>query len=95
MIPALQHRHFKSKYRQMKTTFSKLQPGDKGNVLGYSEGNTPYRSKLLAMGLAPGVPFRVVRNAPLGDPVEIQVNGFHLSLRRHETEMLKIEKEAS
>ena len=78
----------------METAFSNLKPGDKGHVLGYSEGNTPYRSKLLAMGLVPGVPFRVVRNAPLGDPVEIQVNGFHLSLRRHETEMLKIVKEA-
>ena len=78
----------------METAFSNLKPGDKGHVLGYSEGNTPYRSKLLAMGLVPGVPFRVVRNAPMGDPVEIQVNGFHLSLRRHETEMLKIVKEA-
>ncbi len=79
----------------METAFSNLKPGDKGHVLGYSEGNTPYRSKLLAMGLVPGVPFRVVRNAPLGDLVEIQVNGFHLSLRRHEAEMLKIEKAAS
>ena len=79
----------------MKTTFSKLQPGDKGHILGYSEGNTPYRSKLLAMGLVPGVPFRVVRNAPLGDPVESQVNVFHLSLRMHEAEMLKTKKEAS
>ena len=79
----------------METAFSNLKPGDKGHVLGYSEGNTPYRSKLLAMGLVPGGPFHVVSNAPLGDPVEIQVNGFHLSLRRHEAEMLKIEKEAS
>ena len=47
------------------------------------------------MGLVPEVPFCEVRNAPLGDPVEIQVNGFHLSLRKHEAEMLKIEKEAS
>ena len=77
----------------METAFSNLKPGDKGHVLGYSEGNTPYRSKLLAMGLVPGVPFRVVRNAPLGDPVEIQVNGFHLSLRKQEADLLRIEKE--
>ena len=79
----------------METAFSNLKPGDKGHVLGYSEGNTPYRSKLLAMGLVPGVHFRVVRNAPLGDPVEIQVNGFHLSLRKQEADLLRIEKEGA
>ena len=79
----------------METAFSNLKPGDKGHVLGYSEGNTPYRSKLLSMGLVPGVPFRVVRNAPLGDPVEIQVNGFHLSLRKQEADLLRIEKEGA
>ena len=79
----------------METAFSNLKPGDQGHVLGYSEGNTPYRSKLLAMGLVPGVPFRVVRNAPLGDPVEIQVNGFHLSLRKQEADLLRIEKEGA
>ena len=79
----------------METAFSNLKPGDKGHVLGYSEGNTPYRSKLLAMGLVPGVRFRVVRNAPLGDPVEIQVNGFHLSLRKQEADLLRIEKEGA
>ena len=79
----------------METAFSNLKPGDKGHVLGYSEGNTPYRSKLLAMGLVPGVPFRVVRNAPLGDPVEILVNGFHLSMRKQEADLLRIEKEGA
>ena len=42
------------------------------------------------MGLVPGVPFHVVRKAPLGDPVEIRVNGFHLCLRRKEAEMLRL-----
>ncbi|MEC8843520.1 MAG: ferrous iron transport protein A [Proteobacteria bacterium] len=44
------------------------------------------------MGLVPGVPFHVVRKAPLGDPVEIRVNGFHLCLRRKEAEMLRVAK---
>ena len=42
------------------------------------------------MGLVPGVPFHVVRKAPLGDPVEIWVNGFHFYQRRKETEMLRL-----
>ena len=42
------------------------------------------------MGLVPDVPFHVVLKAPLGDPVEIRVNGFHLCLRRKEAEMLRL-----
>jgi ferrous iron transport protein A len=43
------------------------------------------------MGLIPGVLFRVIRTAPMGDPLEILVNGFHLSLRRQEADILNIE----
>ncbi|MCH2291898.1 MAG: ferrous iron transport protein A, partial [SAR324 cluster bacterium] len=64
----------------MEKRFSNLEPGDTGNVVGYTVGSTSYRSKLLAMGLVPGVPFHVVRKAPLEDPVEIRVNCFHLCL---------------
>ena len=76
----------------METRFTNLQPGDTVNVVGFTEGSTSYRSKLLAMGLVPGIPFHVVRKAPLGDPVEIRVNGFHLCLRRKEPEMLRVGK---
>ena len=76
----------------METRFSNLEPGDTGNVVRFIEGSASYRSKLLAMGLVPGVPFHVVRKAPLGDPVEIRVNGFHLFLRRKEAEMLRVAK---
>ena len=76
----------------METRFSNLEPGDTGNVVGFTEGSASYRSKLLTMGLVPGVPFHVVRKAPLGDPVEIRVNGFHLCLRRKEAAMLKLKE---
>lgn len=77
----------------METKFSNLQPGDTGNVVGFTEGSTSYRSKLLAMGIVPGTSFHVIRKAPLGDPVEIRVNGFYLCLRQKEAEMLRVEKE--
>ena len=76
----------------METRFSNLEPGDTGNVVGLTEGSASYQSKLLAMGLVPGVPFHVVPKAPLGDPVEIRVNGFHLCLRQKEAEMLRVAK---
>jgi ferrous iron transport protein A len=40
--------------------------------------------RLLEMGLTPGVAVRVVATAPLGDPLELEVRGYRLSLRRHD-----------
>ena len=44
------------------------------------------RGRLLEMGLLVGTPVELVRFAPMGDPLEIKVRGYHLSLRRHEAE---------
>jgi len=49
-----------------------------------------YRQRLIAMGLIPGTEFTVSRMAPLGDPIEILVRGFALSLRKHEASILQI-----
>ena len=51
-----------------------------------------YRYKLLSMGLMPGAQFEVTRVAPLGDPVELYINDFSLSLRLKE--LLQFELEA-
>jgi ferrous iron transport protein A len=51
-----------------------------------------YRYKLLSMGLTPGAIFSITRVAPLGDPVELRVNDFSLSLRLKE--LLQFELEA-
>lgn len=69
-----------------------LAPGARGRVVGYAGDNRTYRRQLLAMGLIPGAEFTVVRRAPLGDPVEIQVLGFLLSLRAHEAAGLQVEQ---
>lgn len=49
------------------------------------------RSRLLELGLVPGTVVELVRFAPLGDPVEIKVRGYHLTLRRHEAEQVRVE----
>lgn len=46
------------------------------------------RGRLLEMGLLVGTPVELVRFAPLGDPVEIKVRGYHLTLRKHEAEQI-------
>jgi ferrous iron transport protein A len=66
--------------------------GETGRVVGLGRGNRSYREKLLSMGLTPGTEFTVVRLAPLGDPVEIAVRGYSVSLRKNEAEMLQVER---
>ncbi|MGK7932205.1 MAG: ferrous iron transport protein A [Microcystaceae cyanobacterium] len=68
-----------------------LKEGTKGRVLGYNKVGRGYKGKLLSMGLTPKTEFEVVRVAPLGDPVEIIVRGFHLTLRKQEADALIIE----
>ncbi len=77
----------------MKTNLRELQAGEKGTVLGYTKENKAYRERLLAMGLTRGTELTVKRVAPLGDPVEITVRGFDLSLRKNEAAAVLIERE--
>jgi len=46
------------------------------------------RPRLMEMGLLVGTAIELVRFAPLGDPVEIKVRGYHLTLRKHEAEQI-------
>ena len=78
----------------MKATLRDMKVGENGTVSGYAKGATAYREKLLAMGLTRGVEFVVERIAPMGDPVEIQLRGFALTLRKDEASALIVEKTA-
>jgi ferrous iron transport protein A len=69
-----------------------LVTGDLAKIVGFEPSGKAYRKKLLAMGLTPGTEFRVTRFAPLGDPVEIKLRGFSLTLRKDEASVLQIEK---
>jgi len=71
---------------------SQLKVGHKAIIKGLRAGDKAYRQRLLAMGLLPGTEFTLSRMAPLGDPVEITVRGYALSLRKHEAGILIIEE---
>ena len=47
--------------------------------------------RLLEMGLTPGVEVRCLGAAPLGDPLEFEVRGYRLSLRRQEAALVEVE----
>jgi ferrous iron transport protein A len=68
-----------------------LKVGDQAVVVGYEESDSSYRSKLLAMGLTRGSIVKVIKVAPLGDPVKIEVRGYDLSLRKAEADALLVE----
>ncbi len=52
------------------------------------------RPRLMEMGLLVGTEVELVRFAPLGDPVEIKVRGYHLTLRKHEAEQILVQPTA-
>ncbi len=76
----------------MAINFKNLTVGDLGKIIGFEPAGKPYRKRLLAMGLTPGTQFSVTRFAPMGDPVEIKLRGFALTLRKNEADILLIEK---
>ncbi len=73
-------------------TLADLKSGEMAEITGYTLGNAAYRAKLLALGLTRGLQLKVVNVAPLGDPFELAVRGYHLSLRREEVKVIKVRK---
>ncbi len=76
----------------MKVTkrLNELKPKDTGRIKKIEEAGS-LKKKLLDMGIIPGSPFEIVKLAPLGDPVDIKIKGYHLSLRKEEAKSIIIE----
>ncbi|GAA6133711.1 FeoA family protein [Oceaniserpentilla sp. 4NH20-0058] len=78
----------------MSMLFQDLKVGDSAiisNNVGSLEGSSQVQ-RLMVLGLTPGTRFQVTRVAPLGDPIEIRLRGFNLSLRREEAKGVKVDK---
>ena len=54
-------------------------------------GEGPVRRRIMDMGITKGVEIYVRKVAPLGDPVEVTVRGYELSLRKADAEMIEVE----
>ncbi len=70
---------------------STLKIREKARVLGF-DLPPEYRQRLLEMGLTVGAEFEIVRFAPMGDPIDIKVRGYHLSLRKKEASGVRVER---
>ena len=77
----------------MSSTLQPLTSVPLGGKATVAEIKLPPESKprLMEMGLLVGTPVELVRFAPLGDPVEIRVRGYYLTLRKHEAEQILVQ----
>lgn len=74
----------------MRITLSQLQPGAMGTVARVRGGGAIQR-RIVDMGVVTGTSVEMLKFAPLGDPVEVKIKGFNLSLRKAEAEFIEID----
>ena len=72
------------------TTLDQLKPGQRATVLAVTGTGTAIYQRLLEMGVFEGAELSVVRFAPLGDPMEIRLQGYNLSLRKAEAKLVEV-----
>jgi len=76
----------------MNKVLSDLLPGEKG-IVKKVIGSSMIKRRIIDMGVVTGTVIEVQKFAPLGDPMEVKVKGFNLSLRKAEAEMIELEVE--
>lgn len=66
------------------TSIIELEQGERVRLVDFGSTEALYRQKLLSLGVTRGVEFLIVRKAPLGCPIQIEVRGTSLTLRKEE-----------
>ena len=75
---------------KMLKTLDKFKIGETG-LIKKVNGEGKLRRRLLDMGVTPNVKIYLRKKAPLGDPLEITIRGYELSLRKSEAELIEVE----
>lgn len=68
---------------------SDLTPGESGNILSIT-GDGALRVRLMEMGLVPGTRVAVRKVAPMGDPIELWLRGYVLTIRKEDAACIKV-----
>lgn len=71
-------------------TLDQLTPGQRA-IVRKIRGTGPIRRRLMDMGLVNGAEVEMLKTAPLGDPIEYKLQGYHLSLRKTEARNIEVE----
>jgi len=80
----------RDKIRYMLIKLSELKEGETGIVVDV-KGDAEMKKRFFSMGIIKGAEIKMIRNAPLKDPIEFQIRGYFLSLRRNEAENVIVE----
>jgi ferrous iron transport protein A len=72
-------------------SLSSLKKGQKAKVLSLTVEDRSLRRKLLDMGITEGVQIKIKKVAPLGDPVDIELRGYELCIRKADLAMIFVE----
>jgi len=75
---------------QLCRSLASLKPGDRGRITALL-GEPSVRHRLLELGLTRGTIVEMIRVAPLGDPIELQLRGYRLSVRKAEAGVVLLE----
>ncbi|MFO7752076.1 MAG: FeoA family protein [Desulfobacteraceae bacterium] len=67
-----------------------MRPGSEGLVKKMSKGDK-LGQRLMDMGFYPGLKFKVIRNAPLEDPMQVELEGYFITLRHEEARFVEVE----
>ena len=71
-------------------TLKEVSPGETVKVIKIGGGG-PVKRRIMEMGITKGIEIHVRKVAPLGDPVEVTVRGYELSLRKADAEFIEVE----
>ena len=66
-----------------------LVPGEEG-IITKVKGYGAFRKRITEMGFVPGTAVKVIKKAPLGDPMELELMGYRISLRKNEANLIEI-----
>jgi ferrous iron transport protein A len=69
---------------------ARLKPGEKGRIVAIGAIG-PLKRRLMDMGVLVGEEVKVVKVAPMGDPIEVHIKSYNLSLRKNEAEGIAVE----
>ena len=73
----------------MQKTLKSLNPGESGTII-MIKGKGPIKRRLMDMGLVRGSEIKVEKIAPLGDPIEVKIKDYSLTLRKEDAENILI-----
>ncbi len=74
-----------------KTVLSQLKKGQRAKVVQLNTLDPSLRRRLLDMGITEGVQVKIKKIAPLGDPIDIELRGYELCLRKKDMDQIDVE----